>query len=301
MENLALIILNYNSAPDTLVCVNKLINFNADYHIVIVDNNSTDGSITEIKEKLGGCQGIDIIQTSTNGGYSAGNNFGMKYAIKMYNVEYTAILNPDVIIPDIGVIKKMLGVMERNSHVAVVGASAINSRNEFNPNLSSWNIPSARELIFDHFLLNRRKYKTRNFKLIEDKVAQVECVAGCFFIGRVSALEKVGFLDENVFLYNEENILGIKLKNEGYMEALVLDEFYIHNHKYHKSTRIPFMKKILTTKKGYESRRYLCKEFYSKTLLPFLAFVEFMNRVYLSIAYLKDVLKRIEEKSCEDK
>lgn len=291
MENLALIILNYNSTPDTLMCVNKLISFNGDYHIIIVDNHSTDSSLLEIRQKFGGVQGIDIIHTSNNGGYSAGNNFGIKYAIKMYNVEYAAILNPDVIIPDIVVLKKMLDVMERNSHVAVVGASVINSQNEFSPNFSSWNIPSARELVFDHFLLNRRKYKTRNFKLIEDKVAQVDCVAGCFFIGRVSALEKVGFLDENVFLYNEENILGIKLKHEGYQEALVLDEFYIHNHKYQRETKIPFKKKILTTKKGYESRKYLCREFYSKTLLPFLALVEVMNRVYLTIAYIINMLK----------
>ncbi len=289
IKDLALIILNYNSADDTIICVRKLIEFDEPYHIIIVDNQSTDNSLMKITAAVGPYKNIDIIQSKNNGGYSAGNNYGIRFAKEKYNVRYVAILNPDVLIPDINVFTRLLDVLERNERVAVIGASVINAENEYNPNLSCWNIPSPKDLVLDHFLLNRRKFKSRNFKLIEKAVAQVECVAGCFFIARLEALENVGLLDENVFLYNEENILGIKLKKAGYIEAVALDVFYIHNHKYKRRTvDVSFRKKIQTTSNGYHSRKYLCSKYYSKRYLPFLWCVEQLNKCYLIVAYFKN-------------
>ena len=240
INDLALIILNYNSADDTITCVRKLIEFEEPYHIIVVDNQSTDNSLMKITTAVGMNKNIDIIQSKSNGGYSAGNNRGIRFAKEKYNVRYVAILNPDVLIPDINVFTRLLDVLERNERVAVIGASVVNAENEYNPNLSCWNIPSPKDLVLDHFLLNKRKFKSRNFKLIEKAVAQVECVAGCFFIARLESLENVGLLDENVFLYNEENILGIKLKKSGYIETVALDVFYIHNHKYKRTVDVSF-------------------------------------------------------------
>lgn len=288
IKDLALIILNYNSADDTIACIGKLIEFDQPYHIIVVDNQSTDNSLMQITAAVGSYKNIDIIQSKNNGGYSAGNNYGIRFAKEKYHVRYVAILNPDVLIPDINVFTRLLDVLERNERVAVIGASVINAENEYNPNLSCWNIPSSKDLVLDHFLLNRRKFKSRNFKLIEKAVAQVECVAGCFFIARLEALENVGLLDENVFLYNEENILGIKLKKAGYIEAVALDVFYIHNHKYKRTVDVSFRKKIQTTSNGYRSRKYLCSKYYSKSYLPFLWCVEQLNKCYLIVAYFKN-------------
>lgn len=288
INDLALIILNYNSADDTITCVRKLIEFEEPYHIIVVDNQSTDNSLMKITTAVGMNKNIDIIQSKSNGGYSAGNNRGIRFAKEKYNVRYVAILNPDVLIPDINVFTRLLDVLERNERVAVIGASIVNAENEYNPNLSCWNIPSPKDLVLDQFLLNKRKFKSRNFKLIEKAVAQVECVAGCFFIARLESLENVGLLDENVFLYNEENILGIKLKEAGYIEAVALGVFYIHNHKYARTVDVSFKKKIQTTSNGYRSRKYLCSKYYSKRCLPFLWCVEQLNKCYLVGAYFKN-------------
>lgn len=288
INDLALIILNYNSADDTITCVRKLIEFEEQYHIIVVDNQSTDNSLMKITIAVGMNKNIDIIQSKSNGGYSAGNNRGIRFAKEKYNVRYVAILNPDVLIPDINTFTRLLDVLERNERVAVIGASVVNAENEYNPNLSFWDIPSPKDLVLDHFLLNKRKFKSRNFKLIEKAVAQVECVAGCFFIARLESLENVGLLDENVFLYNEENILGIKLKEAGYIEAVALDVFYIHNHKYKRTVDVSFKKKIQTTTNGYRSRTYLCSKYYSKRYLPFLWCVERLNKCYLVGAYFKN-------------
>ncbi|WP_423832267.1 glycosyltransferase [Streptococcus equinus] len=303
MDKLALIILNYNSSEDTISCVEKLISINEEYHIIIVDNQSTDNSLIEITEHFQGEKNIDIIQTESNGGYSFGNNFGIRYAKTKYNIKYVAILNPDVIVSNLNIFERLIEVLEKNDNIALVGATVINSRNEYNPNFSFWNIPSKLEVVTNHFILNRifSKSKAITSRMVEQGVIEVDCVAGCFFIAKLNVLEEIGYLDENTFLYNEENILGIKLKQKGFREAVVLDQFYIHNHKERKKSNISFRKKVFSGEHGYHSRYYMCKTYYSRLLLPFLFLVELMNRIILGCSYFKGKYLSMEGERNENK
>lgn len=290
-----MIILNYNSAEDTVICVNQLIGFGADFHIIVVDNCSSDRSISILHDHFDSTKNVTILRAEKNGGYSAGNNLGIKYAIKTFKSNFIGIVNPDVIIPDLKVIYRMITVLKHSTNIAVVGASAIDADGIYNPNNSGWNIPSGTQLVMNHFLLNKRKLTSVCWNIIGEYVAKVDCVAGCFFIAKADALNQVGFLDEKVFLYNEENILGIKLKKAGYTEGIVLDQFYYHNHRRNNSY-IPFCKKVLSTKSSYLSRVYLCKLNYSRVLIPFLFLAEMMNRIYLAICYLKGKIKEAQLK-----
>lgn len=286
MNNVALIVLNYNSGNDTVFCVKKIASFQKNYHIIVVDNCSTDDSLTAINNELKDTKNVDIVISKENKGYSAGNNLGIKYAVAHYKIDVIGILNPDVIIPNSDVIENIIFALESDSSYAVAAGVAITAANEFNINNSCWDIPSSRELVRDHFLLNHRKQKTRNLKLLGANFTETECVAGCFFFVKADYFKNLGYFDENVFLYNEENILGIKCKKAGYKEIVVLDQFYIHNHKYHKAQNISFKQKVNTTKKGFNSRLYLCKKYYKKSMIPRLYIVEGMNRIYLVGCYL---------------
>lgn len=290
MDDLALIILNYNSAEDTVACVRQLLSFNSNFRIIIVDNHSTDDSYRIIQAAFSEQFYVDILQAPENGGYSAGNNLGMKYAEKDIHVKIIGILNPDIIIPNLEVLTKMKAALISHKRYAIIGGCAINAYHEYNPCFSSWDIPTPVEIVINHCLLNRRMQQGRNFKMLGDKLAQVECVAGCFFLAKLAIMRELGYLDENVFLYNEENILGIKCKKKGYIELIALDQFYIHNHK-HDLKRKPWKKMIYGQKKGYDSRRYLCKSYYSVRLLPLLWIVEIMNRMYLFVFYFKNKIK----------
>lgn len=289
METLALIILNYNSFEDCVVCVDRLLSFNEKFHIILVDNKSTDGSYDKLKEKYSILDQVDIIQTNTNAGYSSGNNYGINYAMKKYAIKTVGIINPDVLIPEIEVLQVMLDKLYLDDSFAIIGGLAIDIEGNYNPNSSSWEIPSLKNVVLDHFLINRTKKRSRKISIIAPKLACVECVVGCFFLAKTSHLGEMGFFDENVFLYNEENILGIKCKRMNYKEVLALDQFYYHNHR-HVEKITTFTQKILSTKNSYESRKYLCKTYYSKIGLPFLWMIEMLNRMYLSGCYLKNKL-----------
>ena len=56
-------------------------------------------------------------------------------------------------------------------------------------------------------------------------------VKGCFFIIDSKALEKINYLDENTFLYYEENILSQKLKVKGYKTIIDNEVIIYHDHE----------------------------------------------------------------------
>lgn len=293
LENISLIILNYNSYKDTCICVDQLISFGAQLHIIIVDNLSSDGSYDKLKRRYQNIN-IDVILSNKNGGYSAGNNIGMKFAIEKYKSEFIGILNPDVLIPDISVIKKIMDALISNKKYVVAGGMIIDKEGSILPNKSAWNIPSKKNIVLNHFILSKRNKKSP-YNMVSNNIAEVDCVAGCFFLAKSDFMKKIGFLDEGVFLYNEENLLGIKVKREGFCEIVVTDQYYYHNHHKINNTNMNFKKKVNATHKSYLSRQYLCKKYYPKVLLFFLLIIEMINKLYLSLCYLKIIIKMNRE------
>lgn len=277
MKTMALIVLNYNDSNDTVNCVNQLLSFEMDLKIVIVDNCSDDNSYAVLKREFQGVSNIDLIRTPWNGGYSRGNNLGIKYALNKYAINIIGIVNPDVILPCKEILINLADRLFSNEKFAVIGASAIDGEGKFNPNYSAWNLPNPKELIWNQCILSKRYKKETTYKMVEAGLARVDCVAGCFLLAKAAILKEIGFFDENVFLYNEENILGFKIKQAGYQEVLAIDQFYYHNHKTRQDSNITLMKKLQTGGQSFKSRCYLCKTYYSKRYLPALYAVELIN------------------------
>lgn len=292
MRNLALIVLNYCAYGDCVACVDRLLSFRKDYHIIIVDNHSPDTSFEKLKERYDGT-GVDVLQTSANLGYSAGNNFGILFAIDRYQADTVGIVNPDILIPEGSVISVMTEKLYSDPSYALIGGCVIDAEGNYDPSASAWDIPSRSELWKGHCLPGRKKRKKAFMcPVIAPKIAQVDCVAGCFFLAKVSCLKEMDFLDENTFLYNEENILGIKCKQKGYREVLALDQFYVHNHRSGKKSDEKFLQKIHATRHSYRSRQYLCKKYYRSRGLMMLWLTERINRVYLALAFIKNKIFR---------
>lgn len=292
MFDIALIVLNYNSADDTINCVEKLQSFHGSYHIVVVDNCSPDNSFQVIKEKLKKVPNVEVIQSPSNGGYSAGNNFGMQYAIQKYSPKILGILNPDVIIPDKRVIDAMAELLMSQKDIGVVGGATVYPDSDFKLECACWDIPSVKELILGQSLLTKIREKPAHVTYLNNNTIEADCVAGCYFLAKTSVMQKIGFLDDNVFLYNEEIILGIKCKMARYRVLVALDQKYIHNHRYDVHKKVSFLKKVQTTHAGYVSRKYLCEKYYSKKYVPLLWVVEQANKLYLIGAYVAGKMRR---------
>jgi len=96
-KNVAVIILNWNGKEDTIKCLQSLekcVRRDIQFSIYVVDNDSHDDSVSQIKKQF---PNVQIIVNKTNLGYASGNNVGIKKAIED-GAEYIWVLNNDTVV-----------------------------------------------------------------------------------------------------------------------------------------------------------------------------------------------------------
>lgn len=270
----AVIVVNYNDSKDTLKYVKKITEYEIIDRVVVVDNLSTTTGTLESLKKLENDKTY-VIQSDKNGGYDYGNNFGIKYLQNNKNEQYDYIIisNPDIEIEE-KAIKKSLEILEKNKDVAVVAPRMFNKDGK--PiRRSSWKIRtfgldvihSTRflEILF-YKVLRSGEYKTEDY---EKEELEVGAISGAFFIIKKNVLEEIGFLDENVFLFYEEDILGKKLEEKGYKIISLNSEKFIHYESQTIGKTFSYYKKI---KQLYKSKMYYHKTYNKINFLQCIIF-----------------------------
>ena len=134
----AIIILNYNSKEDTIKYVNTIKNYKILDTIVVVDNNSSNLDEFQELEKLKN-DNIFVVKSDKNGGYSYGNNFGLKFLDSLKeNYDYVVISNPDVEVEE-KAFEKCFEELKNDEKVAVSAPMMVNRENN-HIRRSSWKI-----------------------------------------------------------------------------------------------------------------------------------------------------------------
>lgn len=258
----AIVILNYNSKDDTIRYVNTIKNYNVLDTIIVVDNNSSNSKEFEELEKLKD-ENVFVIKSERNGGYSYGNNFGLKYLDSLNeNYDYVVISNPDVEVSK-KAFEKCFEELEKNEDVAVC-APMMTNKDGIHIRRSSWKIRKPKidminttrltEILF-YKLFKKGEYSEDDFK---DSRLEVECVSGAFFVIKFDIFKKVGFFDENVFLFYEEDILANKLQKLRYKEISLNDINFKHFESQTISKIFNYYNKI---KRLQESKMYYQKKY----------------------------------------
>ena len=123
MGTVGVIILNYNNFLDTSECIDSLlkVEYNT-YKIYLVDNLSTDDSFGKLQKKYSPVDNIELIQSGKNGGFSFGNNVGIKKALSE-SCEYLLILNNDTTVHP-SFLKNLVNCAEKDPNIGVVTGKA---------------------------------------------------------------------------------------------------------------------------------------------------------------------------------
>ena len=260
MSEISFIVLNYNGFAETSKLVQLMTTWDQsklDFHIVIVDNCSSDDSFERLKSAFHQIEYIDVIQSERNGGYSYGNNYGSKYAIEKYNSEYIAISNPDVEIEQ-DMIIKLLETFRENDRIAMCAPVMKNVDGSFC--VCAYSIPRYEDDLRACSLRNKSRVIHKDYQTLKENTQAIitEMVPGSFFVVRADIFSEVGLFDENIFLYCEERILGKKLKNKDYISVIRSDLFYVHAHAVTTSRAISEIKrwKILLNSRLYYQQTY---------------------------------------------
>ena len=203
----AIIILNWNGWKDTIECLESFQRITyPNYQIIIVDNGSTDDSVKRIREKF---PRLTLIETGRNLGYAGGNNIGIKHALEN-GAKYILIVNNDTKVVNPEFVNQMVGVMESDSTLGILGPKVLNFKGQIQDTILY--IPMLSSCLRESFRLRFRAKKSRDYRAAQ----LVDAVSGvCWFI-RSDIINAVGLLDEDYFMYAEELDYCYRVKKAGW-------------------------------------------------------------------------------------
>lgn len=199
MVDLSVIIVNWNTRQLLADCLNsiKATLDELPVEIIVVDNNSTDGSQAMLQDQF---PQVRLIQNRENVGFARANNQGMAVS----RGRYMLLLNTDALLLPKAV-QSMLTLAERESKLGLVGAHLLNANRTFQA--SHTHFPT----LWQEFLilsgLGRMLYGPwyPSHGPEEEKGPQtVDYVEGACMLVRRETVEEVGGLDEGYFMYAEE-------------------------------------------------------------------------------------------------
>src|SRR5579884_2503339 len=106
---LAVIVLSYKNPPLLKKCLESVFKYPArKMEVWVVDNASGDESVGMVKKNF---PQVNVIESSENGGFSKGNNLGLKKA----KADYYLLLNPDTEVKE-GSLNNLVEFMDKNDY-----------------------------------------------------------------------------------------------------------------------------------------------------------------------------------------
>lgn len=223
---LSVIIVSYNVRYYLEQCLHALFKATTGIstEVFVVDNHSSDGSVEYLSERF---HDINFISSNHNLGFARANNT----AIRQCHGEYVLLLNPDTIVGE-HTLSDVISLMDSKPSAGCAGVRMIKTDGT-DAMESRRGLPTPTTAFFKmcglctRYPHNRRVGRYYMGWLPWDKPARIEVVSGAFCMLRHSALDKVGLLDEDFFMYGEDIDLSYRMLKGGF------DNWYVPSRILH--------------------------------------------------------------------
>ncbi len=281
--DLTISIVSYNTSALLRNCLNSVYGNvkGVKFEIVVVDNNSTDGSLEMVRKEF---PQVALIQNKENVGFAKANN----QALSRSKGRFFLLLNSDTkVLPNS--IEGMVEFMHLHPEVGAVGCEQIRPDGSIQPHIEKFlNLPSALWAVFLGLFNVKalvrspkwRKFIAKYFGSITGKtinlylnhylrdnkaVQEVDRVSGACLLVRRETIEDVGPLDENFFMYAEDADWCFRMKQRGWKIYLLPEVKVVHYVG--QSSKEMFTK---ASPGRYKSTCYFFKKYYGKKGLMLL-------------------------------
>mgnify|MGYP001589564514 FL=1 len=221
---LSIIILNYKTKDLTISCINSIVEQykkeldGNKFEIIVVDNNSEDGSFEAISNFKSAISNFRVYESKENLGFGKGCNFGASRA----KGEFLLFLNSDTEIKDQGFIK-MINYLSDNKNIGILGGKLKNA--DGTSQLSCGKFYS----LFNLFLVLLGFNKLFNLKESPNIIKHVDWVSGACLMIEKNNFNKVNGFEKDFFMYIEDMELCFRIKKKGF-----LTYFYPNIMLFHK-------------------------------------------------------------------
>ena len=312
------VVLNWNAWADTIVCVESLLSSQRPPdQIVICDNGSVDDSMALLSswaQAQGPCEiftspaqalgsspataPLVLISIGENGGYAAGNNVGIRYAISHSGADYVWILNSDVVVDTLA-LDKMLALAESDTSIGIVGAK-----------LLRFDRPDTIQALGGGHIIPVLCHDTQLGSGLHADTADANPIAldhivGASLLVSSEAIRRVGLIDESYFLYREETDWCIRMRRDGWRLVCCTQASV-----WHKQSHSIGFKSPLHDYYAVRNMLYLVRKFYPmslpaafgyyafRSLAPKLLRLEF-GRMRAVLSALRDFLAGVNGRHTE--
>lgn len=230
---LSIIILNYNGEfllKRLLPSIEKYFLSKTKYktNIIVVDNCSTDNSISYLKT----IPFINIIKNSSNSGFAAGNNI----ALKNNTSKYILLLNSDTEFNKKSNLDELIRILEINTNIGIISPKVILNTGEIDhachrgePTL--WASFCYFSKLSDVFPNIKIFGKYNLSYLSQNNTHEIQACTGAAMLIRQTVINKIGLLDDNFFMYAEDLDFCRRTREAGY-KIFYTPRVNIIHHKY---------------------------------------------------------------------
>lgn len=223
----AIVILNWNRAEDTLACLQSVAGINyPEVRVIVVDNGSTDNSPAAIRSTS---SDIQFLEMKENLGYAQGNNVGIRAAIEG-GADFVLLLNNDAILAT-DALTHLVSIAERYPNATFFGPRIIHADR---PN----HIQSTGGTL-DWLWRSRQRGLDEEDRGQYGTVQEVDYVIGAAVLVRTAPLAQIGLLDPDFFMYREDVDWCLRARKHGCQVLYVPEACAWHRSHHVREQELP--------------------------------------------------------------
>ncbi|MBP6859503.1 MAG: glycosyltransferase family 2 protein [Candidatus Magasanikbacteria bacterium] len=255
-----------------------------DFEIIVIDNNSADGSVEMIKAEF---PQVVLIANTENVGFGKANNQGLKIA----KGDYLMFLNTDVVVLD-GALNKLVSYLDSHIDTMMVGPRLLNRDLSFqhacrrmlpNPINSFFHLFGLTKIFKQNKVINNYK----QFASDPEITGPTQALSGAAMMFRRQVYQELGGFDEMFFMYGEDLDFSKRVFDKGWKTVYVSDARIIHFGGQSSGKR-----RVQSLVNFYESMwLYYKKHFYSQYNILFNFIIWLGIKIRMAVALLMNYLK----------
>ncbi len=252
-KKLAVIILNWNHKEDLKETIESFLNQNySNYHIIVSDNGSTDGSLELLDQEYK--ENITVIKNGKNLGFAGGNNVAIKKAIELQS-EYILLSNNDIKIDDPDLLDDLVSKYDQISeqNVRILGPEEYYYSKPDILYTDGW-------IMYPESIDKSRVFNSYRMKFSlpakYSDVKIVDFVSGSFILFDMNLVKEIGLLDENYFMYAEEVDFCLRAWKKGYASGTLIGKKIHHKVAASSGVNSPFSTYYRTRNRLYLLRKH---------------------------------------------
>ena len=224
---LSVIIVNFNTKDELRNCLSSIYESrqSTTYDVWVVDNHSSDSSAEMVEDEF---PQAEVIKSEVNLGFSAANNL----VLRRVQSDFILLLNPDTIVSDY-IFDRMIEFLQTSLDAGMATCKLVKADGTLDLACRR-SFPSVWDGFSRAVKLSTVFPKSRFFAgynltfLDENQTYEVDAINGAFMMAKREAVEEVGLLDEDYFMYMEDLDWCFRFKEKGWKIYYVPTAQVIH-------------------------------------------------------------------------